>query len=146
MNTDEEFSIGSYLKLSYRTRMYGFIMFAITGFILSFVGSLMLFSMNFIDFGIMYSLGNICTLISTLFLFGPISQIKSMFKSLHKAMVMIIYILAIILTLIAALKLHNVGLCIVFIVIQFIALIWYTIISLPGGQTICCSLTQSAAL
>jgi hypothetical protein len=76
-------------------------------------------------------------------LFGPITQIKSMFKSVHKAVVTIIYILAIIMTLVAALKLHNVGLCIVCIVIQFVALIWYTIISLPGGQRICCSLTQS---
>lgn len=142
-DSDDSFNFGKSFELSFKQRLYGFIICCVIGFIFSLIGVLMLFGMNFSGFGICYSLGNIITIISTFFIFGLIKQIKSMFKSLHKACASIIFILSIIMTIISAVVLNNVGLCIIFLIIQIGAFIWYSILSIPGGQTLCCACVNS---
>lgn len=58
-----------------------------------------------------------------MFLMGPWNQIQRMFDS-KRWLSTVIYLVAIVLTLISAWKLHSVILCIIFIVIQFLALTW----------------------
>ena len=140
---DDGFNLGKYFKLSYETRIYGFIGCACIGILLSFIGTMMLFSVNITGFAIFYSFGNIAMIFATLFLFGPVKQVKGMFSSLHRAAAVITYFVAIILTLVVALAWENVGLCIVLLIIQVCAYLWYTITSIPGGQTFCKSCCQS---
>lgn len=140
---DDGFNFGKYFELSYKHRMYGFIICSAIGLVLSFLGILCMFFMSLIGFGITYSLGNIFMILSTLFLFGPMKQIKSLFSSIHRAASTIIFVFAILMTLVAAFAWHSVGLCILFLIIQAAAFIWYIITSIPGGQTMCCSCVKS---
>jgi len=142
---NDRFNFGNYCQLSYKHRIYGFGICFGVGLLFSFLGIVCLFFMNFVGFGITYSLGNICMIVSTLFLFGPINQIKSMFSSIHRGVATGIFLLAIIMTLVAAFAWHSAGLCILFLIIQVAAFVWYMITSFPGGQTICCSCVKSVA-
>lgn len=45
-----------------------------------FQGTIILFFGNLTAFGLLYSIGTLTALASTLFLRGPVSQIKGMFK------------------------------------------------------------------
>ena len=70
-------------KLSYTQRLYGFCICFFLGFVLSlgsFMNFIELLQGNPVPFVVMYSLGNIVALCSTMFLCGPKSQWKSMSK------------------------------------------------------------------
>ena len=146
-SSDEQdpYNLGSYFKLSYETRLYSFIGFSIVGVLFSLIGSLMIFSANLTGFAIAYSFGAICMMLATLFLFGPMKQIKNMFSTVHRTIAVITYLTAIVMTLISALLWQNGFLCLIFLVIQLIAYFWYMITSIPGGQTLCESCCQSVA-
>jgi hypothetical protein len=58
-----------------------------------------------------------------MFLVGPWKQVKTMFDG-KRVVSTAIYLVSMVLTLIAAWKFHSVILCMIFIVIQFCALIW----------------------
>jgi len=134
---DDNCNIGKCFKLSYEQRFYGFIMFSGIGMFLSFIGTLLLFSMKLVEFAITYSFGSICMIMATFFLFGPVKQYKKIIKSTHRILAVSTYFITIILTLLAGLKWENVGLGIIFLLLQLVAYLWYTITSIPGGQTLC---------
>lgn len=136
-DSDDGYNIGKYFNLTYEQRFWGFCISAGLGMICSFIGTLLLISLNFTTFGVMYSLGNICMIVATLFMFGPMKQIKSMFESVHMAIATSVFILMIIMTLIAAFYLKSVILCILFVILQFVAYIWYVVNSIPGGRRMC---------
>eukprot|EP01119_Soliformovum_irregulare_P012079 TRINITY_DN3113_c0_g1_i9.p1 TRINITY_DN3113_c0_g1~~TRINITY_DN3113_c0_g1_i9.p1 ORF type:complete len:104 (-),score=5.22 TRINITY_DN3113_c0_g1_i9:218-529(-) len=82
---------------------------------------------------------------STMFLVGPVRQIKMMCNP-TRLIATIIFLLAIAFTLVAALVLHAGLLVLVAVVIQFCALIWYGLSYIPFGRTLmknacagCCS-------
>ena len=85
-------------------------------------------------FAIMYSLGNILSLTSTGFLMGFWSQLKNMFKS-HRLIATLVYLGAMVATLVAACYLKSFALTIVCLVIQSAALTWYCLSYIPGGRT-----------
>lgn len=136
-DSDDEFNFGKYFSLSLEERMYAFGIFFTLGAILSIIGIILIFFLNLIGFAITYTFGNICMIIATLFLFGPMKQIRGMFDSLHRGLSVAVYGLMILLTLLAAFLWKSGSLCILFVILQFIAYIWYTITSIPGGQTMC---------
>lgn len=136
-DAEDGFNFGKYFSLSYEQRLYGFGIFCALGIILSLTGTIMIFTMNITGFAVTYTLGSVSMILATLFLFGPVKQIKEMFSSLHKGISVLVYFLLIILTLVAALAWNNGPLCIVFLILQFVAYLWYTITSIPGGQTMC---------
>jgi hypothetical protein len=136
-DTGDEFNFGKYFKLSYEQRLYGFGIFAIIGILLSFIGTLTLFSMQLVTFAILYTLGKISMVLATLFLFGPMNQLKSMCSSVHRGISVAVYFTMLILVLVVAFTLKNPVLCIVLVIFETIAYLWYTITSIPGGQFCC---------
>ncbi|VBB17570.1 Vesicle transport protein SFT2B [Yasminevirus sp. GU-2018] len=140
---DESWNIGKQFSLSYTQRMYGFGGFFALGVLFSLIGTLMIFSMQLTAFAIFYTLGGISSIIASLFLFGPMSQLRGMVSSVQRGLSVFVYVLMIVLTLVVAFTLHNGLLCILFVVLQFVAYVWYMITSIPGGQTACKSCFNS---
>ncbi|KAJ3623874.1 hypothetical protein MTP99_017537 [Tenebrio molitor] len=135
---DEESGIMSQLNetttLSWSTRLKAFLFCFILGILLSFLGSFALFfSRGLSIFAVFYTLGNILSMASTCFLMGPVNQIKKMFAS-TRAIATILVVVSFILTLLAALLLHNAVLALVFIIIQSLAMTWYSLSYIPYAR------------
>ncbi|XP_070799900.1 vesicle transport protein SFT2B isoform X2 [Pituophis catenifer annectens] len=109
--------------LSWSTRLKAFIACFIIGFLCSFLGSCLLWvpKKGVILFGVFYTLGNISSLGSTVFLMGPVKQLKRMFEPTR--------LIATILML-----WHNKGLTLLFCILQFFALAWYSISYIPFAR------------
>ena len=126
-------------SLTRTQRMYGFgICFAI-GCIISLGSTLRVFNPQ--EFAQMYSLGNLLSFAATGFLVGPISQCK-MACDKSRALATTIFLTSMIATLLTALLYKGGGLvvlCILLIIIQFSALVWYTASYIPMGQAMICS-------
>lgn len=91
-------------------------------------------------FALLYTSGNIVSLSGSLFLVGPVRQVKNMFKK-SRWLASIMYILAMSATLFCVfydgLKPTGLKMACVFIAIflQFIALVWYALSYVPFGRT-----------
>ncbi|GIY50323.1 vesicle transport protein SFT2A, partial [Caerostris extrusa] len=117
--------------LSWSTRIKGFAICFILGFVFSILGAACFaLPRGIILFGIFYTLGNITALSSTMFLMGPCNQIQKMFAATRIfATIAVFAFLA--LTLCAAFWWHKIGLVIVFCIFQFLAMTWYSISYIP---------------
>lgn len=121
-------------SLSWSTRIKGFIICFILGFVLSMIGTALLFGpKGLLLFSVFYTLGNITSMVSTLFLMGPLKQLKKMFNS-NRYIATILALLFMFLTLYSGLYLHKKGLSIIFCICQFFALIWYSISYIPYAR------------
>jgi hypothetical protein len=119
-------------QLSRMERLYGFAICVTAGLFCSFLSSLVFLKPT--KFAILYSMGNILSLTSTGFLMGFWSQLKNMFKS-HRLLATVVYLGAMVATLIAACYLKSFALTVVCLVIQAAALAWYCLSYIPGGRT-----------
>jgi len=122
------------LGLTRTQRLYGFVACLAMGFLLSLLGSIMLFLTLISLFAVLYGLGTIVALIGTGFLIGFASQIKLMFKPV-RVVATIIFLLSIGLVFVGAIVLRNEILCIIFVVIQYLAYTWYTLSYIPYART-----------
>uniref|UniRef100_H2YFZ3 Vesicle transport protein n=1 Tax=Ciona savignyi TaxID=51511 RepID=H2YFZ3_CIOSA len=120
-------------SLSWETRIKGFVICCVIGILLSIIGSITLFFGGLVSFALLYSCGTLVALGSTLFLRGPLSQLKSMFKE-TRIFASITMIVMIILTLCSAFAWKNAGLCLLFCVLQFLAFAWYSISYIPFAR------------
>uniref|UniRef100_T1JP55 Vesicle transport protein n=1 Tax=Strigamia maritima TaxID=126957 RepID=T1JP55_STRMM len=121
-------------SLSWETRIKGFVICFVIGVFLSFLGTFLLFVKNgLVIFGVCYTLGNIVALMSTCFLMGPLKQLKKMFATTRLAAT-IIMIISLIMTLLCAFLWHNKGLVILFVIIQFVAMTWYSLSYIPYAR------------
>eukprot|EP00096_Caligus_rogercresseyi_P003828 TRINITY_DN1754_c0_g5_i1.p1 TRINITY_DN1754_c0_g5~~TRINITY_DN1754_c0_g5_i1.p1 ORF type:complete len:183 (-),score=55.23 TRINITY_DN1754_c0_g5_i1:387-935(-) len=120
--------------LSWKTRLKGFLVCFAIGCLLSLISSIT-FALGggLIKFAFLYSLGNIVSLASTCFLMGPLKQIKNMFAP-TRAIATIVMLLALLLTLLSALVFHKRGLTLTFCIIQYLAMIWYSISYIPFAR------------
>ncbi|KAG8981870.1 hypothetical protein FRC05_000012 [Tulasnella sp. 425] len=75
-----EDSAFSFLGLTRTQRIYGFVGCLAIGFILSLLGTLLLFVGMLASFAVLYAMGTIISLVGTGFLIGFGSQLKQMFK------------------------------------------------------------------
>ena len=91
---------------------------------LSIGGSVNIWLANIPAFAILYSLGSIVSIASSMFLRGPIAQIKSMADP-TRALTTFCMIFFLVLTLMAGLWWNNMGLCLLFFVLQYLSWIWY---------------------
>ncbi len=129
--------------LSYTTRLYGFCICAGIGILISFISTMFVpqIPTHPEKFAIMYTLGNLISLISTAFLIGPFNQIKNMFKPV-RIIATIVFFLAIGLTLFMAIKVKSTIGVIIAIVIQMCAYTWYVLSYIPFARSMvkkCCS-------
>ncbi|KAL1121996.1 hypothetical protein AAG570_003404, partial [Ranatra chinensis] len=122
-------------SLSWSTRIKGFVICFVLGIIISFFGSLALFlGKGLALFAIFYTLGNVISILSTCFLMGPINQLKKMFNPTRVvATVMVLVMIG--LTLFAAIK-KNAGLCLLFIILEWLAMTWYSLSYIPYARDV----------
>ncbi|KAG0710282.1 Vesicle transport protein SFT2A [Chionoecetes opilio] len=121
-------------SLSWGTRVKGFGICFVLGFALSILGSALLFLPKGLTlFAVFYSFGNILALSSTCFLMGPVNQCKKMFAK-TRIIATIVMFLALIMTLVAAFALHKRALALLMVVIQFLAMTWYSLSYIPYAR------------
>ena len=118
-------SIDDSLTMSKKTRFYGFGITFSAGVLLFFLSIII-----FPAFVTLYSIGNICIVGSSFFLFGPMKQIKNMMKQ-YRIVATAIFLLALAGTLWAALDLKNILLAFLFCAIQAIAFLAYVLTYIP---------------
>ena len=88
---------------------------------------------NLYTFGILYSLGNVVAIASTMFLMGPVKQVKLMFSE-KRWMASTAMILCLAMTLVSAFILGKKGLTVLFCILQFLAMTWYCLSYIPFAR------------
>ena len=142
--------------LTVKQRIYGFLTCFCLGIVFSLlsIGGIFAAFLSTRKFAILYSLGNITSMGSTLFLFGPASQCKRMFKR-GRLIATLLYLLSLIGTLVFCLFFYDREkknpfqrlFVLLLIFLQFCALFWYTLSYIPFGRALfkkicfacCCS-------
>jgi len=124
-----------FLGLSRTTRLYGFVGCLVAGFVLSILGSALLFLGQLGSFAILYVLGTIVSLIGTGFLIGFLKQLKLMFKPV-RVVATIVFLGSIGLVFVGAFVLGNEILCLIFVFIEYIAYTWYTLSYIPYARAV----------
>jgi len=124
----------SFLKLSKTTRLYGFIACLAIGFIFSLLGSIVLFVGQLTIFAILFVFGTVISLVGTGFLIGFFRQLKLMFKPV-RVLATIVFIASIVLVFISAFVLNSDVLCLVFVLLEYLAYTWYTLSYIPYART-----------
>ncbi|SPP76833.1 Hypothetical predicted protein [Drosophila guanche] len=120
--------------LSWSTRIKAFCICFGLGIFLSLLGSIALFlHRGIVVFAVFYTLGNIISMASTCFLMGPFKQIKKMFADTRLIATSIV-IVAIVMTFISAIVLKKTGLTLIFIIIQSLAMTWYSLSYIPYAR------------
>lgn len=123
-------------ELSYRQRIIGFVSCFSVGFLLSFVATTKLWTGDYTGFGSLYTCGNVLALCSTGFLMGPVSQLKNMFHS-SRIGATLGYLIMIGVTLTVAFAYEGGGkafLVILCVIVQCLALTWYTLSYIPFAR------------
>ncbi|KAL5490225.1 hypothetical protein ACEPAI_5058 [Sanghuangporus weigelae] len=131
-------------KLSKTTRLYGFIGCTVIGFILSVIGVIFLILGGWVSFGLLYGLGTIVSLIGTGFVIGFLQQLKLMFKPVRIAATLI-FLVSIALIFVGGIVIGSGALCIIFVIIQFLAFTWYTLSYIPYARTVVMGLVKRTA-
>ncbi|CAF1021253.1 unnamed protein product [Brachionus calyciflorus] len=120
-------------SLSWSTRIKGFIFFFVFGYLISFLATFLFTIIGLVAFAVMYTCGNICSMCSTLFLMGPVSQLKKMFAT-TRIIATIIVLASFVATILCAVLLKNPILCLIFVIIQFFAMLWYSLSYIPFAR------------
>jgi len=84
-------------------------------------------------FAVPYTIGNIMAICSTGFLVGPMRQLKMMMNP-TRIIASLIYVGAMVLTMVAAFVLKSQLLVLVAVIIQFCAIVWYCLSYIPFAR------------
>jgi hypothetical protein len=115
-------------------RLYGFVGCLAIGFVLSILGTLMLWIGGLWSFAVLYTLGNIISLVGTGFLIGFFKQVKLMFKPVRVVATLLLFG-SIGLVFVAAFVLGNALLCLIFCIVEFLAYTWYSLSYIPYARS-----------
>ncbi|CAB4437048.1 unnamed protein product [Rhizophagus irregularis] len=132
---DETSPFDNFFKLTRTQRLYGFGICFVLGFVISILATILLFTGLPSGFAVLYTIGNIISLLSTGFLVGFKKQIKTMFAPV-RWFASVVFLGALVLTLVVAFVLQNGVLCIILCIIQWMALFWYCASYIPYGRAI----------
>jgi len=102
--------------------------------VLSVLGTVMLIIGGLGSFSVLYGLGTVVSLIGTGFLIGFRKQLKLMFKPV-RIVATIVFLVMIIMIFISAFVIDSSTLCIVFVVLEYLAFLWYTLSYIPYART-----------
>ncbi|XP_010837893.1 PREDICTED: vesicle transport protein SFT2A [Bison bison bison] len=120
--------------LSFNTRLKWFAICFVSGIFFSILGTGLLWLPGGIKlFAVFYTFGNIAALASTCFLMGPVKQLKKMFET-TRLLATVIMLLCFVLTLCAALWWHKKGLAVLFCILQFLSMTWYSLSYIPYAR------------
>mmetsp|Transcript_12380 Transcript_12380/g.15354 ORF Transcript_12380/g.15354 Transcript_12380/m.15354 type:complete len:184 (+) Transcript_12380:166-717(+) len=119
--------------MSYQQRLHGFGICFLLGFLMSFLSSFSLMSGNLKGFAFIYTTGNLIALAGSMFLVGPIRQIKSMCEK-HRWIASTVYLGTLLLTLFFAMKGSSILIVMPFLLIQWSAGVWYCASYIPFAR------------
>ncbi|CAG2121910.1 unnamed protein product, partial [Medioppia subpectinata] len=126
--------ISSATSLSWSTRIQGFAICFVLGFVFSILGSaLIALPKGLLLFAMFYTIGNLTSMGSTMFLMGPFRQIKKMFNETRVLATLGVF-LFMILTLLSALWWKRALLAVIFCILQFLAFTWYSLSYIPYAR------------
>ncbi|KAI0336391.1 SFT2-domain-containing protein [Cubamyces sp. BRFM 1775] len=106
----------------------------IAGFVLSLLGTILLVPLGLGTFALLYALGTIVSLIGTGFLIGFTKQLKLMFKPV-RIVATIFFLASIVLIFVGAFVIRNDLICIIFVIIEYLAYAWYNLSYIPYART-----------
>jgi hypothetical protein len=116
------------------TRIKGFIACFVLGVGISILSSIIYaLTWKLLPFCLLYTLGNIVALASTCFLMGPVNQIKKMFAP-TRWIATALMLTFLVLTLVCAIAFEKKGLTILFCILQFCSMTWYSISYIPYAR------------
>eukprot|EP00735_Rhodelphis_limneticus_P001198 TRINITY_DN1176_c0_g1::TRINITY_DN1176_c0_g1_i1::g.17206::m.17206 TRINITY_DN1176_c0_g1::TRINITY_DN1176_c0_g1_i1::g.17206 ORF type:complete len:200 (+),score=25.08,sp/Q8VD57/SFT2B_MOUSE/42.66/3e-28,Got1/PF04178.7/3.8e-30,FtsX/PF02687.16/0.32,FtsX/PF02687.16/2.3e+02,DUF3487/PF11990.3/60,DUF3487/PF11990.3/36 TRINITY_DN1176_c0_g1_i1:68-601(+) len=123
------------MTCSWETRLYGFAFCFALGWVMTIVASFQVTKINDdpAPFALCYTLGNLLSLMSTMFLQGPLRQCQNMFHQ-KRVIATCIYLFTMVGTLAVAFATRNAILTLLMVMIQFIALLWYCLSYIPYGR------------
>jgi len=120
--------------MTWSQRVTGFVVCISSGIVLSMLSMFCLQLLAMKAFAVTYSLGAIVSILSTGFLVGFGKQMQWMTKE-GRLTATLIYIFSIFLTLFVAFWTGKAGPSLLCVIVQFLALCWYCVTWIPGGQT-----------
>ncbi|CAO1632464.1 unnamed protein product [Sympodiomycopsis kandeliae] len=120
-------------ELTRRQRLIGFVSCTIGGFALSLIGSILLFVGALAIFAVLYSVGILVGLVGTGFLIGFLKQCKMMFKPVRIVATIILFV-AFAMVWIAAFAIHSEILALVFVIVLWLAYLWYCLSYIPYAR------------
>lgn len=123
-----------FLGLTRTQRLYGFIGCLIIGFALSLLGSILLFLGQLGSFAVLYTIGILVSLVGTGFVIGFASQFKLMFKPV-RIIATVVFLGSVGLVFVGAFVLKNEVLCIIFVIIEYLAYTWYNLSYIPYARS-----------
>ncbi|KAJ3574562.1 hypothetical protein NP233_g1678 [Leucocoprinus birnbaumii] len=116
------------------TRVLDFLFSLAIGFLLSLLGAIVLFLGQLGSFAVLYVFGTVISLIGTGFIIGFFRQLKLMFKPI-RVVATIVFLASIGLVFVAAFVLKSDILCIIFVIIEYLAYTWYTLSYIPYARS-----------
>ncbi|TGZ65847.1 hypothetical protein CRM22_005678 [Opisthorchis felineus] len=127
-------SVENGLSLSWSTRIKGFAVCFVLGIVFSILGSVFLWlPKGLILFALFYTTGNLLSLGSTIFLMGPMNQLRRMFQE-TRIFAAVIMLMCMAMTICAAVWWKNKLLCLIFCLLQSAALTWYSLSYIPFAR------------
>eukprot|EP01006_Ploeotia_vitrea_P042129 TRINITY_DN66606_c5_g5_i1.p1 TRINITY_DN66606_c5_g5~~TRINITY_DN66606_c5_g5_i1.p1 ORF type:complete len:183 (-),score=11.93 TRINITY_DN66606_c5_g5_i1:272-820(-) len=124
-------------SLTWKQRAIGFGCCIAVSVCINIVSWILLTSGEYVGFAVSYSIGNIVGIVSTLFLSGPVKQIKSMFKE-TRIIATCLFLGFLVATIVCAIfipKCCKVLPTILCAICQYVALIWYGLSYIPFART-----------
>ena len=131
--------------LDLKTRIIGFIISFVVGMFMMISSISQLFTLAIGGqrwFAVWYTCGNCVCLSSTFFLMGPKKQCDNMMKPQRKLTSMVL-IISMFLCLILAFAGISKIIIMIFIILQFLSLLWYVLSYIPGAQKLCSACIKS---
>lgn len=120
-------------SLSWKTRITGCAGCIILGMLFSILSWVTVFLGDYVFFGVLFTMGNCLSIGGTLFLAGPVRQVKNMFNE-SRWIATIVYLVMMVMTVLAAVLLHNGGLVIILCLLQYVAMWWYFLSYIPFAR------------
>jgi len=120
-------------SMSYETRIKGFVVCFVIGWILSFCSVIAISFGNINGFVLLYSFGNAIAIFATVFLMGPWRQLKNMFAQV-RILATLVFLGMLITTIVVAVQTKNFVIVLVCVILQFFAGLWYSISYIPYAR------------
>ncbi|CAG0917401.1 unnamed protein product [Notodromas monacha] len=124
------------MSWSWSTRVKGFIACFALGWVFTFLGTFCLWlplHNSLVAFAVFFTFGNIVSVFSTFFLMGPMKQLKKMAEE-TRIIATAVMVLSVLLTLLAAFHWKKRALCLLFVIMQFCAMLWYSLSFIPYAR------------
>uniref|UniRef100_A0A3Q2Y053 Vesicle transport protein n=1 Tax=Hippocampus comes TaxID=109280 RepID=A0A3Q2Y053_HIPCM len=126
-------SVNEASTLGWGTRVKGFIACFVIGGVCAILGVCLLFlpRIGLILFIVFYTFGNICALGSTMFLMGPVKQLKRMCDKTRALATTIMIVITASFFLLLLFQWKNFGLALFFVILQVLSFSWYSLSYIP---------------